>query len=139
MAYNATINLYGILNNIVAILSKYDEISLYAGNFLEIMNYENKIVSGEKLLTSFDSLEFRNVSFSYEGTQNKVLDNVSFKINKGDKIALVGRNGSGKTTLIKLLLRLYEPTAGDIFVNSVNIKEYDLESYSHFWGVVFQD
>lgn len=139
VAYNATINLYGILNNIVAILSKYDEISLYAGNFLEIMNYENKIVSGDKLLTSFDSLEFRNVSFSYEGTQNKVLDNVSFKINKGDKIALVGRNGSGKTTLIKLLLRLYEPTAGDIFVNSVNIKEYDLESYRHFWGVVFQD
>lgn len=139
VVYNATINLYGILNNFMNTFSKYDDISLYAEQYFEIMKYENEIISGDKVLDYFESLEFRNVSFNYEGTNNLVLDNVSFKINRGQKIALVGRNGNGKTTIIKLILRMYEPQSGEILVNSINIKEYDINCYRHFFGVLFQD
>ena len=139
VAYNASINLYGILNNIIATVSKYDDISLYAEHYMEIMNYENEIISGNKILDCFESLEFKDVCFQYPGTDKVILDHVSFKIERGQKVALVGRNGNGKTSLIKLILRLYEPISGEIFVNSVNIKEYEINSYRHFWGVVFQD
>ncbi len=139
LAYNASINLFGVLNNFVTMLSKYDDIALYAEHYNEIMVYKNEIVSGKKVLDHFENLEFRNVSFRYTGMDENVLNGVTFKINQGQKVALVGRNGNGKSSLIKLLLRLYEPQSGEIFVNSINIKEYDIESYRNFFGVLFQD
>lgn len=139
LVYNASINLYGILNLFVETFSKYDDISLYAEQYFEISGYQNEIVSGTKILDHFESLEFRNVTFRYEGTDRDVLNQVSFKVSKGQKIAIVGRNGNGKTTLIKLLLRMYEPITGEILVNSVNIKEYNLDSYRYFFGMLFQD
>lgn len=84
-------------------------------------------------------IEVKNVSFRYPGTEEYVLRNVSFTIEPGEKVAIVGRNGSGKTTMIKLLCRLYDPTEGEILCNGVDIREYDIEAYRAMMGVVFQD
>ncbi|HTB13304.1 MAG TPA: ABC transporter ATP-binding protein [Bryobacteraceae bacterium] len=84
-------------------------------------------------------IEFRDVSFSYPGTDRPILRKVSFKVEPKERIALVGANGQGKTTLVKLLARLYEPTAGAIYVDGVNLREYDLEDLWARMGVIFQD
>jgi ATP-binding cassette subfamily B protein len=84
-------------------------------------------------------IEFKNVSFSYPGSKNLALDKVSFVLNFGERLALVGENGAGKTTLVKLLLRLYEPTSGEILVNGKNIRSYTLESLRLRIAVTFQD
>ena len=84
-------------------------------------------------------LSFENVTFCYPGTDQPVLKDVSFKFEIGRRYALVGRNGAGKTTLIKLLCRLYEPTAGRILLNGVDIGLYDYDEYVQIFSVVFQD
>ena len=84
-------------------------------------------------------LEVREVSFRYPGTDRDVLKNISFTVEPGQKISIVGLNGAGKTTLIKLLLRLYEPTAGTILLDGKDVGEYSLESYLEKFSVVFQD
>ncbi len=83
-------------------------------------------------------IEFKNVSFSYPGGA-KVLDNISFTINPGESVALVGHNGAGKTTIVKLLCRFYDVTGGEILVNGVNIKELDLGNWYKFLGTLFQE
>ena len=84
-------------------------------------------------------LEFKNVSFSYPGSGANALDDVSFHIAPGESLALVGENGSGKTTLIKLLTRLYEPTGGDILLDGLNLRDWDVEALRQRIGVIFQD
>ena len=84
-------------------------------------------------------IEFRGVSFRYPGTDVDVLHDVSFTLRPGESVALVGRNGSGKTTAVKLLTRLYDPTAGRILLDGHDLKEYDLESLHRTFGVIFQD
>jgi len=86
-----------------------------------------------------DGIEFRDVSFSYPGSERTVLRNVSFKIAPKERIALVGANGQGKTTLVKLLARLYEPTTGAIFLDGRDIREYKLDELWERIGVIFQD
>ena len=84
-------------------------------------------------------IEFRNVSFKYPSSEEYVLKNLSFKFNTGQRIAVVGQNGSGKTTFIKLLCRLHDPTEGEIYLNGVDIREYDYKQYLGAFSVVFQD
>lgn len=84
-------------------------------------------------------IEFSNVSFSYPNCTSKALDNVSFVIEPGDRIALVGENGAGKTTIIKLLLRLYDPQSGTIFINGVDVKKIKISNLRQCMAVVFQD
>ena len=83
--------------------------------------------------------EFRNVSFRYPKAEKYALENLSIKVNAGERLAVVGLNGAGKSTFIKLLLRLYEPTEGEILLNGVNIKEYSKQSYYRAFAPVFQD
>jgi ATP-binding cassette subfamily B protein len=84
------------------------------------------------------SIEFNNVSFSYD-EETKVINNLSFNVS-GDRIcAFVGHNGAGKSTLIKLLFRLYDPDEGEILVNGINIKEYNLREYRRLFAAAFQD
>lgn len=83
--------------------------------------------------------EFRNVSFKYPKAEKYALKNLSLTLKAGERLAVVGLNGAGKSTFIKLLLRLYEPTEGDIFLNGVNIKEYSKTSYYRIFAPVFQD
>ncbi len=85
------------------------------------------------------TLELRNVSFKYPGTEKYVLKNVNMKFKIGEKLAVVGMNGSGKTTFIKLITRLYDPDEGEILLNGINIKKYDYDEYLRLFSVVFQD
>lgn len=83
--------------------------------------------------------EFRNVSFKYPKAEKYALKNLSLTLKAGERLAVVGLNGAGKSTFIKLLLRLYEPTEGEIFLNGVNVKEYSKTSYYRIFAPVFQD
>ncbi len=84
-------------------------------------------------------IEFRNVSFKYPSSDEYVLKNLSLKFKVGQRLAVVGQNGSGKTTFIKLICRLYDPTEGEIYLNGVDIREYDYQQYMDIFSVVFQD
>jgi len=83
--------------------------------------------------------EFKNVSFQYPGNSRLILNNVSFCLEPSSRIALVGENGQGKTTIVKLLTRLYDPTAGQILLDGVDLREYNLEDLWKEIGVIFQD
>ena len=85
------------------------------------------------------TVEFRNVSFRYPGSEIDVLKNVNLTLQAGKKQALVGANGAGKTTFVKLLCRLYDPTEGQILLNGTDIREYDYDEYLHLFSFVFQD
>ena len=83
--------------------------------------------------------EFRNVSFTYPGTDRTVLKDFNFTLAPGERIALIGENGQGKTTVVKLITRLYDPTAGQILLDGVDLREYSLEDLHRHIGVIFQD
>lgn len=112
---------------------------LYFGNLKKFLDFENKMPSGELQTEKFDTIEFKNVSFTYPGAKKPSLKNISFKLNRGETIAVVGQNGAGKSTFVKLLLRFYDPDEGEILYNGVNLKKYDIESYRKRIGTVFQD
>lgn len=83
--------------------------------------------------------EFRNVSFTYPGTNRRVLHNFSFTLSPGERVALIGENGQGKTTIVKLITRLYDPTDGQILLDGVDLRDYDIASLHAEIGVIFQD
>ena len=83
--------------------------------------------------------EFRNVSFQYPGSPRRVLNGLNFHLHPGERIALIGENGEGKTTLVKLLTRLYDPTEGQILLDGIDLREYDLDDLYREIGVIFQD
>jgi len=85
------------------------------------------------------NIEFRNVSFKYPSREKQIFKNLSFKINASTKVALVGPSGCGKSTILALLQRFYDPEEGDIFVDGVNLKEYDLKHLRNCFGVVSQE
>lgn len=120
---------------------KMQEISLYVEKIHKFLEIEPKIVSeGNRPIPEHPTeLELRNVSFAYNEKDGYILKNVSMKINPYSKIAIVGYNGAGKTTLIKLIMRLYDPNEGEILLNGINIKEYDVAEYRRKIGTVFQD
>jgi len=84
-------------------------------------------------------IEFRNVSFSYGGSSELVLTNISFRIEPGERIALVGENGAGKTTIIKLLTRLYDPICGQILIDGIDLREFAPEELRRAITAIFQD
>lgn len=107
----------------------------------EVIQFDNNIKDGKDLFeanTLDVSVEFKNVSFSYTESEENVLNNVSFKINKGDTAAFIGATGSGKSTIIKLILRYYDVTAGEILIDGVNIKEYTQMTLREKLGYVSQ-
>jgi ATP-binding cassette, subfamily B, bacterial len=83
--------------------------------------------------------EFRNVSFTYPGTERTVLKNFNLTLSPGERIALIGENGQGKTTVVKLITRLYDPTEGQILLDGIDLREYSLEDLHRHIGVIFQD
>lgn len=88
---------------------------------------------------SVDSIEFKNVSFTYPSAEKSTINDMSFKVNKGENIAVVGENGAGKTTAVKLLCGLYYPTSGDILVNGKSSLDFSSDSYFNLFSAVFQD
>src|SRR4029077_4634928 len=83
--------------------------------------------------------EFRNVSFSYPGSPRLILNGLNFHLFPGERVALIGENGQGKTTLVKLITRLYDPTEGQVLLDGIDLREYDLEDLYREIGVIFQD
>jgi len=83
--------------------------------------------------------EFRNVSFRYPGASRLVLNKLNFQLRPGERVALIGENGEGKTTIVKLLTRLYDPLEGEILLDGIDLREYDLDDLYREIGVIFQD
>lgn len=109
-------------------------------DYFEVMSLEPEIKDQEgakKLVCENARVEFKNVEFSYG--DKKVLNNISFAVEPGEKVALVGESGEGKTTLTNLLLRLYEPQSGEILIDNININSVTQQSLRSNIGVVFQD
>ena len=127
------------LNHLAFYFAMQQKHCLWVQNLREFLDYEPKIQGGELEPDEFSTLEFKNVSFRYTDTSDYVLKNISFKVSKGQTIAVVGHNGAGKTTLSKLLLRFYDVTEGEILYNGINVKEYDLLKYRSKFSSVFQD
>ncbi len=115
------------------------QMSLYFQNLRDFFEYESEIRDGTRTADKFQSLEFKNVTFRYPSAKKNSIENASFKIEKGETVAVVGINGAGKSTLVKLLLRFYDVTEGEILYNGVNIKEYTVESLRNAFSTVFQD
>jgi ATP-binding cassette, subfamily B, bacterial len=83
--------------------------------------------------------EFQNISFAYPGTQRLILDKLNFRLEPGERIALIGQNGQGKTTIVKLMTRLYDPTGGRILLDGIDLRDYNIEDLCQEIGVIFQD
>ena len=124
-------------------LNRLYESNLYLDNLMTYLALEPLLVSPPAGLPAPEpmrhGIEFRHVSFRYPGAEEDVLRDVNLHIYPGERIALVGLNGAGKTTLIKLLTRLYDPTEGQVLLDGVDLREYDLESLQQRFGVIFQD
>jgi len=116
---------------------------IYIDNLRSFLSYESEIRENEEHdepgVPPLQQLAFRDVHFTYEGAARPSLSRIAIEVSKNEKIALVGHNGAGKSTLIKLMMRLYDPTEGEIALNGRNIKEFDLMSYRSMFGAVFQD
>lgn len=135
----AVSNLKDVLNDLSKAISNVRKEAEYFGNLKEFMEYESTVVGGDKKADELETLEFKEVCFTYPGAKVPSLINLSLKINKGETIAVVGQNGAGKTTFVKLLLRFYDPDSGVILYNGTDIKEYDVQSLRERLATVFQD
>lgn len=119
--------------------------TLFIDNLIVFMKEKRSVVPSVspaltvKRESTKHTIKFVNVSFRYPGCERYVLQNISFTINPGETVTLVGLNGAGKTTLIKLLTRLYDPTEGEILLDGKNLKEYDVKSLYETFGIIFQD
>lgn len=117
------------------------ETSLYVQKIRDFLNYDPKIISDKSLAVprQAKAIELKNVSFAYNKKDGNIINDISLSIAPMEKIALVGYNGAGKTTLIKLIMRLYNTTEGDIFADGENIRDYNVWDYRSSIGTVFQD
>lgn len=115
--------------------------NMYLGELGKCFLYEAQETdnTGKLSVEAFESIEFENVSFSYNSDDNYAICNLNVRITAGDKISIVGENGSGKSTFIKLLLGLYTPTKGTVYLNGKDIQLYDREQVKKLFATIFQD
>lgn len=137
---NLALGVDGVLDNYsnASIQTKYVE------QYLKLLNYPRTIKLPEQPTSLPEQpiparMEFKDVSFKYPSTERFILKDFNLTIESGEKIALVGENGAGKTTLIKLILRFYDVTEGEVLINGVNIKDIDLNQWHRQIGALFQD
>lgn len=130
-----------------AVIKSYED-SLYIANLKDFLEYEPAIdemqegvlpKACEESAESSSILTFSNVGFTYLGQEKPVLHDISMTIRRNEKIAIVGHNGAGKTTFVKLLMRLYDVSEGEILYYGRNIRELDLPEYRKLYGTAFQD
>ncbi|HRR92120.1 MAG TPA: ABC transporter ATP-binding protein, partial [bacterium] len=133
MFWRPITDLSNLFNNLVTSMASAERI-------FEILDINPQIIERDNAIDVEikGGVEFRNVSFSYDG-EKKVLDNVSFKVNPGEKVALVGHTGAGKTTIINLICRFYDAQEGEVLIDGINIKDIKLECLRRQIGVMLQD
>ncbi|MBP1547681.1 MAG: ABC transporter ATP-binding protein [Oscillospiraceae bacterium] len=138
---NATNSIKSHLDNMNYALVDFQTVGQYAEKFRRFMEHEINIegCEGDSAIPEDTTLELRNVSFKYKDSDKYVLKNVSMTVRKGEKLALVGENGAGKSTLIKLIMRLYDVTEGEITFGGVDIRRLNIREYRDKIGAVFQD
>ena len=132
-------NIKSIVNDMGSAINTTRKEALYFENLRVFLEYESKVVSGSKEAEELETLEFRNVTFTYPGAEKPTLKNINVVFRKGETTAIVGHNGAGKTTFVKLLLRFYDPQEGVILYNGIDLKEYDITSLRNRFATVFQD
>jgi ATP-binding cassette subfamily B protein len=136
----------GASTNIQAVFSTFSHIAdhaLFLTDLIEFFSVQPRIYSKVGSLPGprpiREGFEFRNVSFGYPRKSKPVLENVNFRLEPGERIALVGANGHGKTTIVKLMTRLYDVTSGQILLDGIDLREYNIEDLWKNIGVIFQD
>ena len=117
----------------------YPRASISADRINEVLNTKSKIKDGKETKSSeIGTIEFKNVSFKYPDSEEYVLEDVSFKANKGETIAIIGSTGSGKSTLINLIPRFYDVTEGKVLVDGIDVRNYTLDALHDRLGYVPQ-
>lgn len=131
------------LQSIFSIFSGIADQALFLTDLLAFFDMKPTVQSKPNALPAPKPIrhgfEFRNVSFTYPGTERTVLHNFNFTLSPGERIALIGENGQGKTTVVKLITRLYDPTEGQILLDGIDLREYSIEDLHRQIGVIFQD
>jgi ABC-type multidrug transport system fused ATPase/permease subunit len=140
---NTLFTFSGQISNILLNIGSLYENDLFVDDYFKLIDLKNKIKEPKQPIVlknnTFEKIEFKNVSFVYPGGKEPALKNINLTIKKGENIAFVGHNGAGKTTLIKLLLRFYDPTTGEILIDGVNLRQLDLNFWYEQIGILFQD
>jgi ATP-binding cassette, subfamily B, bacterial len=132
-----------LIEGVLSSFSSISEEALYLHDLFAFFRMEPSIRSKPGALPAprpiRRGLEFRHVSFQYPDAERYALHDVSFTLRPGQRIALIGENGAGKTTITKLIARLYDPTEGQILLDGIDLREYDLDDWRREVGVIFQD
>lgn len=135
---NMAWDLYRFVNNLL----NFEDNSQYIGNIRDFLALAPKVRAPEHptpVPEGLHDIEFRSVSFRYDGAESDTIDSLSLTIRAGERCALVGHNGAGKSTIVKLLMRFYDPTAGEILYNGIDIREFDPLLWREHIGAVMQD
>lgn len=131
------------VGGIISCWNKANTVSLKLCDFRDFVDYPeydgSGIAKAADHMNTVPEIEFKNVSFRYDGAEQDTIHDLSFKIKSGEKLALVGLNGAGKTTLVKLLCGLYRPTSGEIFFNGIPLSDFKREDYYKLISPVFQE
>jgi len=139
----AIVQASGNIQQIFSSLSSIADQALFLTDLLAFFEMQPTIRSKPHALPAprpiVRGFEFRNVSFRYPGTSRLVLNSLDFHLRAGERVALIGKNGEGKTTLVKLMTRLYDPVEGQVLLDGVDLREYNLEDLYREIGVIFQD
>ncbi|MBV9267248.1 MAG: ABC transporter ATP-binding protein [Acidobacteriaceae bacterium] len=140
---NAIMNAQNNISQIFSTLSSIADQALFLTDLLAFFEMKPHVSSKLNALPAprpiVRGFEFRNVSFRYPGTERWILRRLNFRLECGERIALIGQNGQGKTTIVKLITRLYDPSEGQILLDGVDLREYDIEDLNREVGVIFQD
>jgi ATP-binding cassette subfamily B protein len=131
------------LQNLLSTFTRITESALYLQDYFDFLAIEPSIRDTAEAREAPDTIrkgiKFENVGFKYPGTDIWAIRHISFTLQPGEKLALVGENGAGKTTLVKLLARMYDPAEGSITIDGEDIRQFTIKSYRKLIGVIFQD
>lgn len=129
------------MDEIALIYPEACEISMYVDKMILLIDMESKVKNEGNICPNSDAkiLELKHVCYAYPGQEKFILQDINMLIELPSKIAIVGMNGAGKTTLIRLIMRMSDVSEGEILLDGINIKKYDLVEYRKFIGIIFQD
>ncbi len=132
--------LFNPMQELGNVITVYNETKVSMDNFEKLIHSKSEpIPANPTPLGTIETLEFKNVTFKHQSTSSYAVQNISFKINSGETIAFVGPSGSGKTTLVKMLVGLYKPVDGQVYFNSINVNDINLDELRQQLGFVTQD